>query len=313
MRQDEGDHFCAGAEVLLGLTGQRGLETSYLRLVDAFAELKRVSAELLRAQKLAALGTLASGIAHELGTPIQFLSDSLQYLSEGFKEMGVMLTRYRPSTPGPGGPAAEPLAEDTASLAYLEENVPASFALAREGVSRIIAIVRAMREYAHPGGAQKRPEDLNRALRSALAIAKGEYKHVAEIDLELGELPPVVCHLGEVNQVFLNLLVNAAHAVADVADGRGTLGRIGVRTTCEGAEARIEISDTGCGIEEAIRHRVFDPFFTTKEVGRGSGQGLAIAQSIVVDRHGGSLTFESEVGKGTTFVIRLPVDGGVPR
>ena len=119
----------------------------------------------------------------------------------------------------------------------------------------------------------------------------------------------MLCHVDDLNQVFLNLLVNAAHAIADRLVPDGPKGRITVRTEHEGPAVRIEIEDTGCGIPEAIRERVFEPFFTTKEVGRGTGQGLAIAQSIVVDKHGGTLTFESEVGRGTTFTIRLPIDG----
>ena len=129
------------------------------------------------------------------------------------------------------------------------------------------------------------------------------------METQFGELPPVYCHVGDLNQVFLNLIVNSAHAISDVVGKSGTRGRITVRTVSEGAKVRIEIADTGCGIPPAIHERVFDPFFTTKEVGRGSGQGLAISRSIVVDKHGGSLTFESEVGKGTTFTIVLPVNG----
>jgi signal transduction histidine kinase len=150
---------------------------------------------------------------------------------------------------------------------------------------------------------------LNRALQGALTIAKNEYKFVAEVETELQEIPAVMCHLSDMNQVFLNLFVNAAHAISDVVGKSGNRGCIRVRTMKEGNYVRIDIADTGDGIPESIRERVFEPFFTTKEVGRGSGQGLAIARSIVVDKHGGSLSFESKVGSGTTFTIRLPVDG----
>jgi signal transduction histidine kinase len=132
---------------------------------------------------------------------------------------------------------------------------------------------------------------------------------VAEVTTEFGDLPPVLCHVGDMNQVFLNLIVNAAHAIEDVVKKSGGMGTIRVRTSREDSLARIDIIDSGSGIPETIRHRVFDPFFTTREVGKGTGQGLAIARSVVVTKHGGTLTFESEVGKGTTFTIRLPICG----
>jgi signal transduction histidine kinase len=132
---------------------------------------------------------------------------------------------------------------------------------------------------------------------------------VAEVTTELGDLPPVLCHVGEMNQVFLNLIMNAAQAVRDGVGKNGNMGTIRIKTLREDGHARIDITDSGCGIPDAIRHRVFEPFFTTREVGKGTGQGLAIARSVVVTKHGGTLTFESEVGKGTTFTIRLPMDG----
>ncbi|MEI7894602.1 MAG: ATP-binding protein, partial [Myxococcales bacterium] len=169
------------------------------------------------------------------------------------------------------------------------------------------------KDFAHPDQREKSPADLNRALQTTLTIAKNEYKYVADAETDFAELPPVMCHAGDLNQVFLNLIVNAAHAIVELLGRSGARGRITVRTAMEGTYARIDISDTGCGIPEKIWERVFDPFFTTKEVGRGSGQGLAIARSIVVDRHGGTLTFVSQVGHGTTFTIRLPISGAVPR
>jgi signal transduction histidine kinase len=164
-----------------------------------------------------------------------------------------------------------------------------------------------MKEFAHPDQKEKVSADLNRALQTTLNIARNEYKYVADVATEFGDLPPVFCHVGDLNQVFLNLIVNAAHAIGDVVRQSGRKGTIRIRTSQEGGLARIDIADTGAGIPEAIRQRVFEPFFTTKEVGKGTGQGLAIARSIVVSKHGGTLMFESEVGKGTTFTIRLPI------
>ncbi len=156
--------------------------------------------------------------------------------------------------------------------------------------------------------ADKEPADINRALQTTLTIAKNEYKYVADVETTLGDIPLVRCHLGDINQVFLNLLVNAGHAILAVVGKSGRRGKILVRTMREGGDVRIDITDTGCGISNEIKDRIFDPFFTTKEVGRGTGQGLAIARAIVSTKHHGSLTFESEVGKGTTFTVRLPVD-----
>jgi signal transduction histidine kinase len=166
-----------------------------------------------------------------------------------------------------------------------------------------------MKEFAHPDQRDKAAADLNQALQTTLVVARSEYKDVAEVTTDFGDLPPVLCHVGGLNQVFLNLIVNAAHAVGDVVGQGGSKGTIRITTCREGNLVRVDIADTGSGIPESIRHRIFDPFFTTKAVGKGSGQGLAIARDIVVTKHHGSLTFETEVGKGTTFTIRLQIDG----
>jgi len=167
-----------------------------------------------------------------------------------------------------------------------------------------------MKDFAHPESKEKAAADLNKALLSTLTVARNELKCVADVETDLGDLPLVVCNISDLNQVFLNLLVNAAHAISEVVKGSGEKGKIRVRTVAEDNTVLVTIADTGCGIPEGIRTRVFDPFFTTKEVGRGTGQGLAIARSVVVERHKGTLTFESEVGKGTTFYICLPLEPG---
>jgi signal transduction histidine kinase len=169
-----------------------------------------------------------------------------------------------------------------------------------------------MKEFAHPDAVEMAPVDLNRAIESTLVIARNEYKYVADVVTDFAVLPPVRCHAGDVNQAVLNIIVNAAHAIGDVVNGTADRGRITVRTRLEGDESVVvTITDTGSGIPEAIRDRVFDPFFTTKEVGRGTGQGLAIARVIVVDRHRGELTIDSEVGRGTICYLRLPLQGAV--
>jgi PAS domain S-box-containing protein len=280
---------------------------------------KQLEAELGQARKLEAVGQLASGIAHEINTPTQYVGDGVHFLKEAFDGYRRLAEHYRRAVEvvDASGGHQDMVSmireiEQDIDLPYLEANVPGSFASCEDGISRISTIVRAMKEFAHPDQREKAPADLNQALQTTLAIAKNEYKYVAEITTEFGELPAVLCYVGDLNQVFLNLIVNAAHAIGDVVGPHGGKGTIGIRTSRDRDVVRIDITDTGAGIPEAIRHRIFDPFFTTKEVGKGTGQGLAIARSTVVSKHHGSLSFETELGKGTTFTIRLPVNGEQP-
>ena len=176
-----------------------------------------------------------------------------------------------------------------------------------DGLSRIAEIVRSMKDFSHADQHEMSQVDLNRAIASTLVIARSEYKDVAEVETDYGEIPPVTCHGGQINQVVLNLVVNAAHAIADLVKSSGGRGKITVSTRVEGEHVVIAIADTGGGIPEDIRARIFDPFFTTKEVGRGTGQGLSIARNVIVKGHGGELDFTTELGKGTTFYVRLPI------
>jgi signal transduction histidine kinase len=267
-----------------------------------------------QAQKLESVGRLAAGIAHEINTPVQFVSDSMHFVDEAFRELAALIGRYRllrealASDPKWQQQAlALGQAENAADLVYLLENGPLAIERSLEGLGRVTAIVRSMKEFAYPDQGRQAPADVNKAIENTLIIARNEYKYVAEVKVELGKLPPVLCNLGELNQVILNLLINAAHAIDDIVRGTGDKGVITVRTWQDGDDAVIAISDTGGGISEKIRERIFDPFFTTKEVGRGTGQGLAIARAVIVGKHGGALTFETELGRGTTFFVRLPV------
>ncbi len=286
------------------------LEAANAKLQQQIAERDRIEVELRMAQKLEAVGQLASGIAHEINTPIQFIGDSTHFLQASFEDLQGVLASYR-EVCGKHVPS-ESLgrvkeAEEEADLGFLEEQVPKAIERALDGIDRVSTIVRAMKEFAHPGGSEKTPIDLNDAVKTTLAVACNEYKYVADVEVDLGDLPPVPCYPGEVNQVLLNLIVNAAHAIADAqvdADHKGLI-HIGTSRIVDGVEVRIK--DTGTGIPSEVQDRIFDPFFTTKEVGKGTGQGLAIAHSIVVDKHGGELKFETEQGKGTTFFIRLPI------
>ncbi len=294
---------------------QSGRTIGAVVALQDITERQRLELQLRLAQKLEAVGQLASGIAHEINTPTQFVSDNLQFLGDSFVSLRGLLDQYRSALRElAGAPEAREVTarlaafEEQADIGMIEADVAAAFADAGEGVSRIKIIVNAMREFAHPAKRHKSPCDVNHQLLTTLTIARNEYKYVAEVVQELGEVPPIMAFANDLNQVFLNLLVNAAHAIEDEVRDTRRRGEIRVRTSHEGDRVRIAISDTGGGIPEAVRERIFEPFFTTKEVGRGSGQGLAIARAIVVERHGGTLQFTTEPGRGTTFVVELPID-----
>jgi two-component system, NtrC family, sensor kinase len=301
-----------------GRTVDRAPDGRVLRIAGVHidvTERKDAERRLAAAERLESIGRLAAGVAHEINTPVQFVSDNVQFMRTSMAEIDTVIQTYRglqrAAQSGGDVLAAARLAADTeraADLDYLMEDVPRAIDSSIDGLERIGTIVRSMREFAHPDQEQKGFADLNRAIQSTLMIAKNEYKYVAEIDTQLGELPPVSCHLGEINQVILNLLVNASHAIADVVKDTANLGKLTVRTRLDGNDVEISIADTGTGIPEVARDKIFEPFFTTKELGKGTGQGLSLAHSVIVKKHAGSLRFETESGKGTTFFIRLPID-----
>jgi signal transduction histidine kinase len=298
---------------------QRSIEQTSLQLVDRnqrlehdLLEIKRLELELRQTDKLRAVGQLASGIAHEINTPIQFAGDSVHFLRGAFNDL-VELTRKGETLAqaveagADSGPAlaAYKSAVTEADPDYLLEELPKAFEQTVEGLKRVAQIVMAMKEFGRPDQREKILADINRCVHSTLTVAHNELKYAADIQLELADLRPVPCYPGQLSQVILNLLVNAAHAVSD-RFGEGGRGRICVRTWQEPDGVVVSVSDNGTGIAEELRERVFEPFFTTKSLGRGTGQGLAISRSIVVEKHGGALTFDSRVGQGTTFYVRLP-------
>jgi signal transduction histidine kinase len=259
----------------------------------------KLETEVRQAQKLESVGRLAAGVAHEINTPAQYVQDSVTFAREAIDDLFGAIDR-QPAV------SAALAADELADLAYLREHVPAALDRAIDGLGRVTTIVHSLKAFAHPDQRQRTAIDINAAIENTLEIARNEYKYVADLELDLPELPQVEVFAGEINQVLLNLIVNAAHAIED-RKGRDERGLIRVRTRQEADCIEIAIADTGCGIPDHMRERIFEPFFTTKPVGRGTGQGLSIARSVIVDKHGGTLTFDSTVGHGTTFTIRLPM------
>jgi len=272
--------------------------------------------QLRHAQKLESIGQLAAGIAHEINTPTQFVSDNARFLHESFGDLGQFIEACNQLLQAAGNAplSAEQLSRvkklsEEIDLDYLLEEIPKAINQSQDGLKRISKIVRAMKEFSHPGTEEKTPIDINVAIQSTIDVSRNEWKYHANMVTDLDpDLPLVPCIPGEFNQIILNTIVNGAHAIADIAgDNPEKMGSITIRTCREGDWAKVTVSDTGTGIPESIRTRIFDPFFTTKEVGKGTGQGLAIVYSAVVDKHDGRLDVESEIGKGTTFTIRLPL------
>lgn len=276
---------------------------------------RELQSQLAHAQKLESIGQLSAGIAHEINTPTQYVGDNTRFVKEAVADLLRAFEAYEAvadviRTGGDATAAVDHATQiaDDCDVRYLKEELNSAIDQSLEGIERVTTIVRAMKEFSHPGSAAKTPIDLASAVRNTITVATNEWKYVAVIETDFDKtLPAVPCLPGDFNQVVLNLIVNSAHAIREVVGDSGRKGLLSVATRREGDDAVLSIRDTGCGIPKAIVGRVFDPFFTTKEVGVGTGQGLAIARSVIVDKHGGSINVETEVGKGTTFTIRLPL------
>ena len=272
-------------------------------------------AKSIHGMKLESIGELSAGIAHEINTPIQFIGSNVSFLGEAFEDLLELTRRYgrlRDAVAGKEeyqGLLDEIIEqEDVVDLDYLRQEAPKAFEQTLHGVERVTALVLGLKGFAHVKDSEsKAPADINEIIRNTLVVCTNAYKYVAELETDLGELPMVKVFHGDIGQVILNLVVNAAHAIEDVKGTSGQMGRITIRTFQDKGDVVITVSDTGCGIPPAARERIFDPFFTTKAVGRGSGQGLAISRTIIHDKHGGEMSFESTVGKGTTFIVKIPI------
>jgi len=287
------------------------LEAANTRLGEELAWRDRIETEMRVSQRLEAVGQLAAGIAHEINNPLQYVGDHLEFVSDSTADLLALIGRIHACLVHHGDAKAAVAARlvfESIDVPYMSRELPGALEAIQGGIQRITSIVRAMKELSHPGTRDAQVADVNRALESALEISANSYRCVAALDKRLAPLPPVTCFIAELGQVFLNLIINAAQAMEGQSRGRLT-----VTSAVDGDHVAIAISDTGSGIPPEIQQRIFDPFFTTKELGRGTGQGLSIARAIVVDRHAGSLSFTSVAGQGTTFVIRIPIAGPVPR
>lgn len=282
-------------------------------------ERQMMEVQLRQSQKLEAIGQLAAGIAHEINTPTQYVGDNTRFLNDSFNSIIKVIEGYKTliaaAKHGAVAPEIVAAAEEVlvaGDMEYLFAQIPAAIRETLEGVDRVTKIVRAMKEFSHPGGKEKTAADINRAIESTVMVARNEWKYVAEMKLDLDPaLPMVPCFIDEFNQCILNLVINAAHAVGDVVKQQpGTKGLITVLTRPIGDQVEIRVTDTGTGIPESARPHIFEPFFTTKDVGRGTGQGLSIIYGSIVKKHRGSVHFETETGKGTSFVLRLPIASG---
>jgi two-component system NtrC family sensor kinase len=293
-----------------------GKMTSSLAIMTDMTERKNLESQLIQSQKLESIGQLAAGIAHEINTPTQYVSSNTGFLKEAFTDILQLLNAHMRliARLEKAGLEQESVAQlrrlaEELDFDFLAEEVPRALSANTEGLERIAKIVLSIKEFAHPGQEEKQPADINKAIKNTITVARNEWKYVAEVVTDLDpDLPPVPCVVGELNQVVLNLIVNAAHAIADVMDESvEKRGLITITTRQRDGLAEISVADNGSGIPEEIRNRIFDPFFTTKEPGKGTGQGLAIAYRAVVDNHKGKIALESNEGEGAKFIIRLPL------
>jgi signal transduction histidine kinase len=269
---------------------QQKLAAKVKDLEIALMRLRRMQ----QAQKLESLGQLASGVAHEINTPIQYIGNNMRFLKDAWQEIQRSL----------------PSGVSDSNLDFLVNEIPCAIDQSLEGVLRVSKIVRAMRDFSHPASENKVQTDINRAIETTITVATNEWKDVASIMLDLDPtLPTVLCLPGELQQALLNIIVNAAQSIAEVVGQTKEKGTIRVSTRTVDGYLEIRIADTGTGIREEHQQRIFEPFFTTKDVGKGTGQGLAIAYSVIAQQHNGRMWFETQVGKGTTFIIQLPMDG----
>ncbi len=273
--------------------------------------------ELERTQMLQNLGKLTAGIAHEINTPIQFIGDNLQFLSNGFTDILYLLADYEKlitdiaetSDLKNHNDRINSVKEKT-DIGFISREIPKAIAQSIDGIKRVSTMISAMRDFSHIDERRFALADLNKTIKSTIVILRNEIKYVADVETDLDEnLPTVMCCIDEIQQVFLNLMINAAHSIRDVIEQNGERGLIKVSSKVQDRYTVFTITDTGKGIPQDIKEKIFEPFFTTKGPGEGTGQGLSIVQSAIVEKHKGKIELESAEGVGTTFTIYIPIEG----
>jgi PAS domain S-box-containing protein len=295
------------------LRNRSGQVERFIAVMRDVTSVVQMEERVRQAQKLESVGHLAAGIAHEINTPIQFIGDNITFLVDGLSSMSMVIQTLRmAAVAGASDEAIETARKviESTDLNFLQEEMPKALMQSQEGIARVAEIVRAMKEFSHPGIQVVAPADLNHAIENVLAISRNEWKGHAETEVSLdADLPLVPVHLGEFSQAILNLVINASHAIEDrrASEPDRPIGRIKIESRLVPGMAEITVSDDGCGMSLEVQKRIFDPFFTTKEVGRGTGQGLAMTRTAIVKRLGGHLGFESVPGSGTTFVLHIPL------
>ncbi len=255
-------------------------------------------------------------MAHEINTPIQYIGDNCHFLEDSFQEIGKTIESYETALDGLKNSGACPdlvdqvtAQKERSDIEFLLEEIPHAITQCNDGVKRVAGIVRAMKEFSYPNSDQMQEVDLNRNIESTVTVCRNEWKYVAETVLDLDpSLPRVTCLAGEMNQVILNLVINAAYAIG-VAKRKESKDLIRVSTRQDGEMIEIRVADDGTGIPAAIQPSIFSLFFTTKDVGKGTGQGLSMARTAIVKKHGGTITFETKENEGTTFIVRIPIAG----
>lgn len=311
-----------GRQGILNLTitsvkGANLHQSEFLLVATDMTEHKILQSQLLQAQKLEAVGQLAAGVAHEINTPIQYIGDNLRFIQDMFEEQQSLLKQIQHMQQTQIDPAADQTAANRlmqlslqVDASYLLAEIPQAVGQSLDGIERVTGIVRALKDFAHPdAGQEKQPVDINQLIQSTVTVCRNEWKYVATVETNLDpDLPPVSCYPGAINQIILNLVVNAAHAVAEqFKTSKAISGLITIKTKSKGHEIVITVADNGTGIPPDIEKKIYNPFFTTKEVGKGTGQGLAICHDLVVKKHNGRIHLDSAIGQGSRFTITLPV------
>ncbi len=299
------------------IKSDEGVITNFIAIKEDITERIKVETQLSLSQKMESIGQLAAGIAHEINTPMQYIGDNINFLADSYDLILKLIYDFNAFLEDGNKYTNDEIrefyqkAKEELDLEFIFEEIPEAMEQTKAGVEKVTKIVRAMKDFAHPGFKKKAYQNLNKGIEDTVIISKNEWKYVAEVELDLDpEITGVYCLLDELNQVFLNMIVNAAQAIAEKIGEKpsGELGKIKITTKKEGDKVVITISDTGTGISPENQHKIFDPFFTTKEIGKGTGQGLAIAHDIIVTKHNGTVEVKSEEGVGTTFIIALPID-----